>query len=426
VRTVGRLAAMRVKRAVAHGLRRIILRYVRSMPEDDAPETVIILLMSAWGMGGTVRAAHNLAGYLAKRRRVLMISVYRRAEEPFFGEFPPGVEVKALDDQRSAATPAALRRLRRALMSRSSLFYHPREHHAHNFTLWTDLRLARLLRGRRGVVIGTRPGLNMLAVDLAVPGLAIVGEEQMNLATHSRAVQAAMVTRYPRLGALAVLTEADKEAFGRLLGGNEPRLVRIPNSVRAMDGVHADMSAGRVLAAGRLHPQKGFNMLIAAFAQIAPEVPDWHLRICGRGRLRDALQRQVDDAGLAAAVTLAGPARDLDEELRRASVFVLSSRFEGFPLVLLEAMHAGLAVVSFDCPTGPSDIIDDHRNGLLVPAEDVDGMAEAIRALMRDEELRRRCGAAAAETARAYTMDAIGPRWDRLLREVRAGTASRR
>ena len=418
---------LRVRRAVARGLRRVILRYVRSAPKEDAPETVVILLMSAWGMGGTVRAAHNLAGYLAERRHdVLMISVYRRAEEPFFGEFPPGVEVTALDDQRPEATPKALRWLRRALMSRSSLFYFPREHHAHNFTLGTDLRLARLLRGRRGVLIGTRPGLNMLAVDLAVPGLTTVGEEQMNLATHSAAVQSAMVRRYPRLGALVVLTEADGEAFGRLLGGNAPRLVRIPNSVRAMHGVHADMGAARVLAAGRLHPQKGFDMLIAAFAQVAPELGDWHLRLCGRGRLRGALQRQVDDAALGGAVTLAGPARNLDEELARASIFVLSSRFEGFPLVLLEAMHAGLAVVSFDCPTGPRDIIDDRRNGLLVPAEDVDGMAAAIRELMRDEELRRRCGAAAAETARAYTMDAIGPRWDQLLEELRAGTASRR
>jgi len=411
----------RVKRAVVRTLRRIILRYVRAKPDPEAPEVVIILLMSAWGMGGTVRSAHNLAGYLAKRHEVLMISVYRRAEQPFFGTFPSGIEVTALDDQR----PEAETKLRRALKSRSSLFYHPKEHHAHNFSLWTDLRLARLLRGRRGVVIGTRPGLNMLAVDLAVPGLATVGEEQMNLATHSSAVQSAMVRRYSRLGALVVLTEADREAYGRLLDPNSPRLERIPNTVRAMEGVRADMSATRVLAAGRLHPQKGFNLLIAAFAQVAPEAPDWHLRICGRGRLRSALQRQIDDAELGGATQLAGPARNLDEEFARASIFVLSSRFEGFPLVLLEAMHAGLAVVSFDCPTGPRDIIDDHRNGLLVPAADIDGMAGAIRELMRDEKLRRRCGAAAAETARAYTMDAIGPQWDRLLQDVRATTSRR-
>jgi glycosyltransferase involved in cell wall biosynthesis len=414
------VTTLRIKRAVARTLRRIILRYVRSRPAKDAPETVIIVLMSAWGMGGTVRAAHNLAGYLAKRHDVLMISVYRRTDEPFFGTFPPGIEVTALDDQRPAATPRALRPLRRVLMSRSSLFYLRKEHHAHNFTLWTDLRLARLLRGRRGVLIGTRPGLNMLAVDLAVPGLTTVGEEQMNLATHAAAVQAAMVRRYARLDALVLLTEADREAYGRLLGPDAPRITRIPNTVRAMEGVHADLNATKVLAAGRLHPQKGFDMLIAAFAQVAPDLPDWHLRICGRGRLREPLQRQIDRAELGGAATLAGPARNLDEEFARASIFVLSSRFEGFPLVLLEAMHAGLAVVSFDCPTGPRDIIDDHRNGLLVPAEDVDGMAHAIRELVRDEELRRRCGAAAAETARAYTMDAIGPRWDQLLQEVRA------
>ena len=260
----------------------------------------------------------------------------------------------------------------------------------------------------------------MLAVDLAVPGLITIGEEQMNLGTHAAPVQAAMARRYPRLGALAVLTEADREAFRELLDGRAPRLERIPNTVRRMDGVHADMTAKTVLAAGRLHPQKGFSMLIAAFAQVTAEHAQWHLSICGRGRLRDALQQQVDETGLADVVTLAGPSRNLDEDFATASIFVMSSRFEGFPLVLLEAMYAGLAVVSFDCPTGPRDIIDDHRNGILVPAGDVEGLAAGVGEMMDDEDLRRRCGAAAVETARAYTMQAIGPQWDDLLQGLSA------
>jgi glycosyltransferase involved in cell wall biosynthesis len=421
--------SLRIKRVIARGLRRAILRYVRARPRaGDPSDKVIIVLMSAWGMGGTVRSAHNLAGYMAKRHDVQMISVYRRHDNPFFGQFPDGVKVDALDDQRRGATPRGLRWIRDALRSRGSLFYHPAEHHTQNFSLWTDLRLARLLRRQRGYLIGTRPGLNMLAVDLAVPGLITIGEEQMNLATHAAPVHAAMVKRYPRLDALAVLTEADREAFSQLLDGRAPRLERIPNTVRRMDGVHADMNARTVLAAGRLHPQKGFSMLIAAFAQVTAEHPDWHLRLCGRGRLRDSLQQQVDETGLAEVVTLAGPSRNLDDDFASASIFVLSSRFEGFPLVLLEAMYAGLAVVSFDCPTGPRDIIDDHRNGILVPEGDVDGLAAGVREMMRDEGLRRRCGAAAVETARAYTMDAIGPRWDDLLQGLsaaRPGVATR-
>jgi glycosyltransferase involved in cell wall biosynthesis len=104
--------------------------------------------------------------------------------------------------------------------------------------------------------------------------------------------------------------------------------------------------------------------------------------------------------------------------MAQASMFVLSSRFEGFPLVLVEAMHKGLPVVSFDCPTGPGEIVEDGRNGILVPAQDVDGLARGMIALIEDAELRRSCGAEAAKTAEAYRMDVIGPRWDAFIAEL--------
>ena len=104
--------------------------------------------------------------------------------------------------------------------------------------------------------------------------------------------------------------------------------------------------------------------------------------------------------------------------MAQASIFVLSSRFEGFPLILLEAMSKGMSVVSFDCPTGPSDIVDDHRNGILVPAKDIDGLARGIDEMIGDEELRRRTAAAAVETAQQYTMEAIGPQWIALFEEL--------
>jgi glycosyltransferase involved in cell wall biosynthesis len=105
--------------------------------------------------------------------------------------------------------------------------------------------------------------------------------------------------------------------------------------------------------------------------------------------------------------------------MEQASLFVLSSRFEGFPLILIEAMSKGLPVVSFDCPTGPRDVIDDHRNGILVPPKDIDALASGMLELIADDELRHRLGAAAALTADKYTADAIGSEWERLLDELR-------
>ncbi len=107
--------------------------------------------------------------------------------------------------------------------------------------------------------------------------------------------------------------------------------------------------------------------------------------------------------------------------MEQSSIYVLSSRYEGFPLVLIEAMAKGMAVVAFDCPTGPADIVDDHRNGLLVPAKDVEGLTAAMMEMVEDEELRRRCAAAALETARDYTMAAIGPKWDEMLQALVQG-----
>ena len=120
-------------------------------------------------MGGTIRAAINLAGYLADHKEVEIVSTYRRRDEPYFA-FDPRVKVTALDDERQGATPRRLRPLRAVLRRIPSALYHPADIRKHNHSLWTDIRLVRLLRGQRGVVIGSRPGHNILVADLAGPG----------------------------------------------------------------------------------------------------------------------------------------------------------------------------------------------------------------------------------------------------------------
>jgi glycosyltransferase involved in cell wall biosynthesis len=376
-------------------------------------------------MGGTIRAALNLAGHLAAQHDVEVISAYRRRDAPFMGDFPPGVAVTALDDQRPGAQGGLKGRLAAWLRERPSILVHPLDPGYEAFSLWTDIALARRLRRDAGILIGTRPGVNLALTQLRLPGFVTVGEEQMNLGSHPRALRAAMKAGYRRLDALAVLTEGDRAAYQALLGASAPRIVTIPNTVREMHGPKADLDRKVVLAAGRTTPQKGFDLLIRAWAQVAPEHPDWRLRICGRGQLRPTLQALVAELGLEEHVRLTRGAKDLQARMQRASIYALSSRFEGFPLVLLEAMGMAMGVVAFDCPTGPGEVIEDHRNGLLVPARDVDGFAAALREMISDEELRRSCAAAAAETARDYTMAAVGPRWEAFLAELRAARSIR-
>ena len=409
----------KARRLVRRALRSALLRYVRAQPRgrEGSRDEVLILLVSAWGMGGTIRAAVNLAGYLAPHRDVEIISSYRRRDRPYF-PFAEGVKVSALDDQRPGCTPRHLRPLRRLLRAAPSVLYHPADIRSHNHSLWSDVRLVRRLRGRRGVVIASRPGLNMLVADLAVPGLVTVGVEQMNLASHAKRLRQAMLPRYRRLDALAVLTEEDRQNYLESLDGSAPPMWRIPNTVHAIEPPQADLSAKRIFAAGRLTAQKGYDMLVQAYAPVAEAHPDWDLRICGGGVGNEherKLRKLIADLGLEDRVTLAGPTDDVPGEMAQASVYALSSRFEGFPLVLLEAMSKGMAVVAFDCPTGPADIVKDHENGILVPRRDVAAFSAGLFEMVEDEELRRRCGPAAIETAREYTMAAVGPQWDEML-----------
>jgi glycosyltransferase involved in cell wall biosynthesis len=403
-------------------VRRLLHAYARAAPRArdrvGAERRVTILLGSAWGMGGTIRTVHNLAGHLASRGYdVEILSVFRSRARPFFA-FPPGVRVTALDDRRGGQR--LLRRLPSALAHPAGAG--PR------WNLWVDLQLVRRLRRRTGFLITTRPVLNLISADLRLPGLVRVGQEHMSHDVWGPRLRRAMAVAYGRLDVLVALTEGDRARYAEVTRG-AVRTERIANSVSALGGPEPDLAAPVIVAAGRLTPQKGFDRLIDAFAQIAGDHPAWRVRICGKGELRRRLERRVDRAGLTGRVELAGAVRDMGAAMAQASVFVLSSRSEGFPLILLEAMGKGLAPVAFDCRTGPADIIDDRRNGLLVPDGDVDALAAAMSEMMADEDLRRRCAAAARDTVREYDMaTAIGPRWEALLADVyaRANAGRRR
>jgi glycosyltransferase involved in cell wall biosynthesis len=231
-----------------------------------------------------------------------------------------------------------------------------------------------------------------------------------------------MQRRYPALDALVVLTEQDRAAYLPVVGGDTP-LARIPNAVPPLPGGRSSTERPIVVAAGRLTHQKGFDRLVNAYATVAERQPDWTLRICGTGPNEERLRRRVVRANLHNHVLLLGDVRRIERQFEEASIFVLSSRSEGFPMVLIEAMSKGLPVVSFDCPTGPAEIVDHGVDGLLVPHGDVPALADALLSLMADPQRRRRMGAAATAKAATFSLEAIGPRWDELLDSVTKGTS---
>jgi len=410
----------RVARPLAIAAHRLAARVVQALVRPSAPdgfEGVRILLMHAYGMGGTIRTSLTLAEHLAAQGRpVEVISIVRSREEPFFG-FPAGLTVTTLDDRRKTAPRRGL--AQRLLARLPSVLVHPDDHTYAKLSLLTDARLLRRLRAMRsGVLVTTRPGFNLLAARHAPPELTVVGEEHMNIGSHLAGLTHDIERSYGRLDALAVLTEADRADYARMLGAARTRVEQIPNAVPELGGGVASPDSHVVVAAGRLTPQKGFDLLIPAFADVAREHPGWQLRIHGAGPQRPELRRLILEHDLYSNVFLMGPTPHLGEALAQGSIFVLSSRFEGFGMVIVEAMSKGLAVVSFDCPRGPSEIISDGRDGVLVPELDVAALGAAIGGLAGDPQRRADLGSAAIETARRYDREAIGARWDALLRDL--------
>jgi glycosyltransferase involved in cell wall biosynthesis len=401
---------------VAHAVLR--RRSRRAAPERPGGEQVSILLMHAWGLGGTIRTMLNLGGHLAERHEVEILSIVRLRDDPFFA-LPPGVTITAVDDQRPRPGSGARALGRRLLRALPSLLMFPGDRASRACTLWSDLQVVRVLwRIRSGVLIGTRPSLNLLAIEAACPGLTVLGMEHMHYSAHSALSRERIRRRYPKLDGVVVLTEHDLREYGRVLDGST-RLVRIPNAVPERSGAISELTNPIVVAAGRLSYQKGFDRLIGAFAKVAVLHPDWTLRIFGRGPRRKALQRLIDKHRLADNVVLMGADPTLDEQMANASLFVLSSRFEGLPMVMLEAMSKGLPIVSFDCPTGPGEVIDHGRDGILVPDGDADGLAAAMIELIGDADKRRRYGAAAADAATGFSLDRVGARWETLFESLK-------
>lgn len=166
-----------------------------------------------------------------------------------------------------------------------------------------------------------------------------------------------------------------------------------------------------ILGVGRMTEEKQFPKMIAAFAVLAPRFPQWDLVIAGDGPDRPALEAQVEAAGLADRVRLPGAIGNVADWYERADLFLMTSRFEGFPNALLEAMAHGAPPVAFDCMTGPSELIRDGQNGLLVPLNDMDGLVEGLEKLMKDEALRLAMGDQARHSRDQFSRDAVMHRW---------------
>lgn len=214
---------------------------------------------------------------------------------------------------------------------------------------------------------------------------------------------------YKRCRKVVVLTNNDKRCFDKELPSNHT--IVIPNPVVLIDKYQSPLDSKQIVSAGRLQQQKGYDTLIEVFARVHQQHPDWVLNIYGEGNYRPQLERQILDNRLTGVVNLCGRTKEIYQKMREAAFYVMSSRFEGFPMVLVEAQSQGLPVVSFDCPNGPADIINDNIDGLLVENQNKEQLYEAICFLIDHPDKRSEMGKHAISNVDKYDVVEICKQW---------------
>jgi glycosyltransferase involved in cell wall biosynthesis len=372
----------------------------------------LVLVIPTLGGGGAERVMATLANaWVAEGAAVTLITLTPGDRD----KYPLHAAVQRVGLDVAAPSPHVLAALR------------------NNALRWRTLRRA-LRVAQPDVIVSFTTTVNLLVV-LAVGGwrVPVVVSERAFVGKNPPRGAWRMLFRMLYRRATTVVAQTRRGAADL-----EARLARpvvvIPNPVRdlPLEPAHeTPRGTGRiVLASGRLEAQKGFDILIDAWARLATAHPDWRLRITGEGSARTALTEQIARLGLGDRVELAGFDDDLAASMREAGLFVLSSRYEGMPNVLLEAMSLGLACVSTDCETGPRELIEQGRNGWLVPVEDAPALAAALDVLMNDDALRRRLGACAIEVRETHALASVFACWQslvaRLSAEATQGEPSRR
>ncbi|MFE7776670.1 glycosyltransferase family 4 protein [Streptomyces sp. NPDC057445] len=380
---------------------------------------ISFLLHNAYGIGGTIRTTFNLAQVLAERHDVEIVSVFRHREEPMLGA-PTGVVMRHLVDLRKGsptndtADPD---------YSRPAKVFPRGDGRWKQYSRLTDARIAAHLKSLEAdVVVGTRPGLNVHIARQARRGPVRVGQEHLTLDSHGYRLRREIGHRYALLDALTTVTEADAQAYRTRLRLPGVRIDSVPNSVPAPTVAPADPAAKWVVAAGRLTKVKRYDLLVKAFSKVVAARPDWRLRIYGTGDAtgneRGALRTLIEQRGLHNHVFLMGPANPLEPEWVKGSLAAVTSSIESFGMTIVEAMRCGLPVVSTDCPHGPGEIIEDGVDGRLVPVGDEDAVADALLALINDDELRRRTGEAALKASTRFDPARIAERHEALFAEL--------
>lgn len=357
----------------------------------------IVVVHHALDGGGSARAAVELANHLAGSGHAVSLPALTRTAD---WHYPVLDSVTVHELTRSSQLAPAWR-----------------------VGLEATPRLRRVVHAFRPDVvvgIGALPNVAVLAATVGTASRIVLSERADPSVMRGRRWSWLRNAVYRRssVDGFVVLTEATAAIAREWMPPD--RVHVIPNPAPDPDTQRPPGGRGEpiVLAMGRLVPQKGFDVLLDAWAQIAGSFPDWRLRIVGDGADRADLEARAVRLGVAPSIDMPGFDPKPFDAMAGAEVFVLSSRYEGFGQVLLQAMACAVPVVATDCPSGPAEILRGGSDGTLVPVEDRRALAEAMSRLMSDPALRDEMGRRALERSKDFRPDRVWAMWDAVLAHV--------
>jgi glycosyltransferase involved in cell wall biosynthesis len=354
----------------------------------------VTLVISSFAGGGAERVAVDLCAALAGAGRNVAVLTLS-GNDPDAYELPPSIPRDRIDIRHSAKNRFELIK----------------------FTIANLVKMRRsILAQKPDVVISFIDQTNIRTIGcLAGAGIPVLVSERVHPGHHAIARSWGFLRRLVYRFAHAVVVQTDDIADWFRKNVPTRNLITIPNAIRssAFVGCASQDSAREkiILGIGRLDRQKGFDLLLRSFAKSGLADEGWRVVILGEGAERQALSALSNELEISSSVEMRGHVTGVSEWILKSSIFALSSRYEGFPNALLEAMQLGVACVSFDCPSGPKVLIDDGRNGVLVPAEDVGSLSESLRRLAQDKALRERLSLEAVKVSDRFSTNQVYGLW---------------
>lgn len=375
---------------------------------------LIYCMASVYNPGGMERVLLNKVRWFASRDGydVTVVTTDQQDRPPFY-QFPENVRMIDLGINYSVDN-------NRSPIAKITSYFQKRQKHRRALA-------SLLMKERADVVISLYPSESSFIPKIK-DGSKKVLELHLNryfrlqygrsgllgLADRFRSWQDVKIAR--KFDKFVVLTKEDAGYWGEL-----PNIEVIPNAAPSVPDNSYDATCRRVIAVGRLDYQKGFDRLVEAWAQLPEELrKEWRLDIFGQGEWKEMLEERIKSLGIEDSARINLPTKDIFKEYASSAFIVMSSHFEGLPMVLIEAMSCGLPGVCFDFKCGPKDLIKDGENGLLVPEDDIPALAKAMERMMREGELRKQMSDKSLDIRSKYSEEIIMEQWEMCFKRMLA------